>query len=473
MRLAWNIKTKLIISYMMVTLFILVLMNTYFLFAPRSLIFSSKRLSLSQHVLVVEAALLNTEKLTVETVSAALEKTSSESYFIRIYDENLTQLYSNETADVPLSPIVEADVAGYLQQALQRQNVTISRFADETFFTTILVPIERPGAVRGIILLSEADTEQGAIIVQLKSEIQRITVITALAALVLVSLVIWTIMRRITSILRAVVSVREGDYNYLIALSGQDELSDLASEFNLLTRRLRETESARLRFVADASHELKTPLASIRVLADSILQNEDMDRETVTEFVHDISNETQRLTGTAEGLMRLARMDKNSSIPFEFANTEMYDVVSGVVRQLLPTAQKAYVTLDFAGDRGCIVLGNADALRGVVFNLVENAIKYNGQGGSVLVKLERGIDTTRLTVTDTGEGVPAEHIEHIFERFYRVEMARSRKKGGSGLGLSIAYEAVALHKGRIRAENNAEGHGMTFTVTLPLVAGKN
>jgi signal transduction histidine kinase len=272
-------------------------------------------------------------------------------------------------------------------------------------------------------------------------------------------------MRRITSILRAIESVREGEYTYYIKMNGADELSMLGDEFNSLTKRLRETDEIRRRFVADASHELKTPLASIRLLSDSILQNEGIDDSTMREFVADIGEEAERLARTTEKLMTLTRLD--SDIAVQNVSIDMRTVVVTTLRMLQPLAANSGQSLFSTLDGGCTILATDDSVHQIVFNLVENAIKYNTPGGSVNVRLTREHGNALLAVEDTGIGVPREDLPYIFDRFYRVDKARSRASGGSGLGLSIVRDTVRELRGSISASERPGG-GMSFRVRFPL-----
>lgn len=216
-------------------------------------------------------------------------------------------------------------------------------------------------------------------------------------------------------------------------------------------------------FVADASHELKTPLASIKLLSDSILQN-DMDADTMREFVSDIGNESDRLTRMTQKLLTLSKADAQTTCEHEVV--DLGETVRRVFRMLVPLADRTQIQLTASLDRGCYVLSMEDDAYQIIFNLVENGIKYNHAGGSVHVTARHTQDEAELLVEDTGMGIPQDAIEHIFERFYRVDKARSRQAGGSGLGLSIVHELVERNFGTIEVSSK-EGEGTKFTVRMP------
>ena len=269
---------------------------------------------------------------------------------------------------------------------------------------------------------------------------------------------------RIGALLRAIRIVREGEYNHRVSLKGNDELKQLADEFNQLTDRLQTTEEVRRRFVSDASHELKTPLASIRLLTDSILQSEHIDSDLAREFVGDIGEEADRLTRITEKLLTLTRLD--TVAPTDTGPVEVKTVVEKVERMLQPLARAGEVEITCRLEEGCVIRCTEDDLYQIAFNLMENAVKYNLPGGSVTVTLRRTEEQVELEVADTGVGIPEEDLDKVFRRFYRVDKARSRAAGGTGLGLSIVSDTVHAHGGTVTARAR-EGGGSVFLVTFP------
>ena len=208
---------------------------------------------------------------------------------------------------------------------------------------------------------------------------------------------------------------------------------------------------------------MKTPLASIKLLTDSILQN-DMDMETVREFVGDIGNEADRLNRMTIKLLSLTKVDGQETVDSEIIYME--PTIRRVERMLAPMAGQAGIRIELELGGDCPILILEDDLYQIVFNLMENGIKYNVPGGSLKVCLQRQEDNALLTVSDTGTGIPQDALEHIFERFYRVDKARSRASGGSGLGLAIVKALVLRNRGEIHAESTV-GKGTTFLVSFP------
>ena len=247
-------------------------------------------------------------------------------------------------------------------------------------------------------------------------------------------------------------------------MGGQDELTILGEEFNDLTDRLQTSEAKRRQFVSDASHELKTPLASIKLLSDSILQNE-MDMDTAREFVQDIGNEADRLNRMTQKLLSLTKIESQQDGPCEII--KFGPTVDRVCRMLSSIAAENGITVEPQLEDDCPILILEDDLYQIIFNLAENGIKYNAPGGKLIIRVYRQEDNAILEVTDTGVGIPPDAIGHVFERFYRVDKARSRKTGGSGLGLAIVRTVVERNDGTIHVESTL-GQGTTFRVIFSL-----
>ena len=422
----------------------------------RDLVFDSKQSFVQNQAAVITTSLEDVfDALTVEDVARVMEVLDVAGVtYIVITDAEGNILYGSDENDM------HRDFSDELiSRALDGYVLSYARFSDGLFFSSALAPVMGRSAAIGVVYVHETDGEQGEILLEMQSTLRDISIIVAVVSVAMVVFIIWSVMRRMTSIFNAIKTVREGEYNYHISMSGSDELALLGDEFNSLTDRLRETDEVRRSFVANASHELKTPLASIRLLSDSILQNEDIEFVTMQEFIGDIGAEAERLSRTTEKLMTLTRLD--SKIPDEKTSVDMRNAAIATLRMLKPLADSFGLTLDSELGDNCFVLATEDDIHQVMFNLVENAIKYNKPGGNVSVRLAANDGEVTLTVDDTGVGVPDEDLPHIFDRFYRVDKARSREAGGSGLGLSIVSDTMHELKGKIAVSRRAGG-GMRF-----------
>lgn len=324
-------------------------------------------------------------------------------------------------------------------------------------------PIYSSGVLMGCVYMMESDSQQGALMRSLQKNILTVTIILEVVVIIFSAITTTGFTSRLRRILSSMRIIRDGDYSHRLVMGGNDELTLLGDEFNLLTDRLQISEDKRRRFVSDASHELKTPLASIKLLTDSILQN-DMDPDTVREFVSDIGNEADRLNRMTQKLLSLTKVEGQQDGDCEIVY--MKPTVEKVVRMLSGIAENSGVTIDTDFSDDCPILILEDDLYQIAFNLTENGIKYNRPGGKLHIRTYRQGDNAVLETQDTGVGIPHHALEHIFERFYRVDKARSRSSGGSGLGLSIVRGMVERNQGTITV-NSEPDVGSTFRVFFP------
>lgn len=320
-------------------------------------------------------------------------------------------------------------------------------------------PIRTDGTIVGCIYLLDEDPEQGTLLQNLQRTILYITIVLEAIVICFSLAFARAFSSRLRRIMESMRILREGNFDHRVTVTGHDELTVLAEEFNDLTDRLQISENKRRQFVSDASHELKTPLASIKLLADSILQN-DMDLDTIREFVTDIGNEAERLNRMSEKLLHLTRSEGEPEPDCEAI--EMSPTIRRVVKMLSHQADSMGVKIVTELEQDVPIFVLEDDFYQIVFNLTENGIKYNRSGGTLTIRASQsGI----LTVSDTGTGIPEDSLEHIFERFYRVDKARSRASGGSGLGLAIVRSMVERNHGSIQVES-VFGKGTTFTLTF-------
>ena len=451
-----SIRTQFISFITALLLVLLLLLNTYPLISSRDAVFEEKRSSMTSQASTLASSLSGLERLNRENIAEVLRYLDLSGYTrILVTDRAGSSLYDSAQ---------EAEIPEDLGTCLTGKTVFRSAFSENAFDSSVAIPLSAQGELIGALYLTEHDAERAEIILGFQHRIRAASLGIGALALVLALIFVFLLLQRIRALVRSMHVVAEGDYSYRHVNRGRDEITELGEEFNQLTERLQSTEEQRRRFVSDASHELKTPLASIRLLADSIVQNENVDPATVREFVTDIGSEAMRLQRTTDKLLTLSRLDDGAvtvSAPVDVAR-----VVESTLVPLRPLAQEKQVTLESVLEGGCVILATEDDLFHIVFNLVENAVKYNVPGGSVRIELQQDDREVTLSVSDTGIGIPEEDRENIFSRFYRVDKARSREAGGSGLGLSIVHDAVLAHGGSIRVGQN-QPQGSVFTVSFP------
>lgn len=323
------------------------------------------------------------------------------------------------------------------------------------------------GKTAGVMLVT-ASTES---MFELEESLNERASLFQLMAFVVLAILIFTVvnvlMRPFESLVASVGHVTEGNLDEDIEEDTYRETKEISGIINKTLEKLKALEQSRQEFVSNVSHELKTPITSIRVLADSLMGMEDAPKELYQEFMQDISDEIDRESKIIDDLLNLVKMDK-ASPESNFAPVQINGLVEMILKRLRPIARKRNIELIFESMRE--VTADVDEVKFslAVNNLVENAVKYNKEDGWVRVTLDADHKFFYLKVADSGIGIPKELTERVFERFYRVDKARSRETGGTGLGLAITKSVILLHHGAIRVEST-EGEGTTFTVRIPLI----
>jgi two-component system OmpR family sensor kinase len=274
------------------------------------------------------------------------------------------------------------------------------------------------------------------------------------------------ITRPINDLMNVALSISRGNLHQRIHVSGKNEMAALAHTFNVMSEKLENMDKKRSEFVSNASHELKTPLSSIKILIESLLYQDGVEERIYKEFLGDINKEIDRLNDVISGLLTLARTDSETQA-LNIDKILLSELVFKSVTSLKPIANEQGVELTYTVNNDLEVECDALKVMQAVMNLVENAIKYTDPGGSVQVVLSKSGGNAAIAVKDTGYGIPEKDIPYVFDRFYRVDKARARDTGGSGLGLHIAQKIALLHGGSIDVQSE-EGKGSVFTLYLPI-----
>ena len=271
--------------------------------------------------------------------------------------------------------------------------------------------------------------------------------VVALIVIVMSSLVLRTITKPVGELREGIAKMSGGDFSARVNVRGKNEFAELATAFNGMSEKLEALDRSRNLFVSNASHELKTPLSTMKILIETILYQDPIDPGMTREVLS---------VNIDSGGMKLSLSD-----------VDLHELLLEQVKRLAPLARENGIELECSAKEALETSGDAVKLQQVIYNVIDNAIKYTPRGGSVQASLIRSGKRAIIRVTDTGIGIPQADLPHVFDRFYRVDKARSRATGGTGLGLSIVKQIVALHGGTITAESE-EGKGSTFTIDLPL-----
>lgn len=445
--------------YVAITSIVLLFLNIYCSKTCQQQFYESKKASMIEKCLLTSSEIAGLDVMNTATVSAMVEQMEG----MNVGRLIITDQTGNAIYDSSGQAVGHYVLFPEILTAMKGKDVCSWKYHDGAMDTRAAAPIVYYDTIIGSVYMTEYDTQQGMLIKTMQNNILRITFLLEIVVILFSLAFAATFSRRLNKIMNSMRVIQQGDYTHRVNMGGNDELTVLGNEFNDLTERLQNSEQKRSRFVSDASHELKTPLASIKLLSDSILQY-DMDLETVREFVGDIGDEAERLNRMTAKLLSLTKAEGLPNEENEIIYME--PTIRRVVRMLRANAIQSKITIDLELEQDTPILILEDDLYQIVFNLIENGIKYNQPGGSLSVQLSRTDDNAVLTIRDTGMGIPEDAIGHIFERFYRVDKARSRSTGGSGLGLAIVSTIVRRNRGDIRV-SSAVGVGTTFTVTFP------
>lgn len=322
-------------------------------------------------------------------------------------------------------------------------------------------------AVKGVLLLTVSTEKISQTQKDISGEMQVLELILMLGMFVADAAAAALILRPVRKLVRQLRQSSEGNLDEKIDVVSYRETRDISNAVNSTVRQLRAIDESRQEFVSNVSHELKTPITSIRVLADSLMGMDHPPAEMYREFMEDISNEVDREAKIIDDLLTLVRMDRKSPDMNITANASINLLIADILKKLKPIARQKNIELIYESVREVRADVDEMKLSLALMNLVENAIKYNREEGKVHVTLDADHRMFYVKIEDNGIGIPEEEQKHVFEKFYRVDKARSRETGGTGLGLAITKNIIVLHHGAIRLQS-AEGEGSTFTVRIPL-----
>jgi len=293
--------------------------------------------------------------------------------------------------------------------------------------------------------------------------LQNIVFVIVVAMAIFLSWILTKPLKRVTA---AISDVKAGYADEIASVPAYAETEHIVDAFNQLLKRMKALDDSRQDFVANVSHELKTPMTSIKVLADSLMMQPDAPAELYREFMEDIVSEIDRENQIINDLLALVKMEKKVQ-ELNVVSLNINDLVELILKRLRPIARKKDVELVFESMRPVVAEVDEVKMTLVMSNLVENAIKYNKDHGWVKVELDADHQYFTFTVSDSGLGIPEDSLVHIYDRFYRVDKSHSREIGGTGLGLAIAKSAVLMHRGSITV-SSVEGEGSRFAVKIPL-----
>lgn len=355
------------------------------------------------------------------------------------------------------------------EEVMQAYNgETVQKYDADNHYIEMTFPMhdESGKNVIGVMLVSVSTDSIAATLAILKQYALMIQFLVAVIVVIAGFAVSTAFVRPFRRLTKSIKDVQDGYEADFISVNSYSETETMSAACDEMLRRLQTLDESRQEFVSNVSHELKTPLTSMKVLADSLMGQEDIPVELYREFMTDIGAEIDRENKIINDLLSLVKMDKSAG-NINITSVQINELLERIMKRLRPIAQKQNVELVMESFRPVVAEVDEVKLTLVLTNLIENAIKYNNPDGWVHVSLNADHQNFFVTVEDNGIGIPKEAQNRIFERFYRVDKSHSREIGGTGLGLAIARNAIIMHRGAIKV-HSMEGEGTTFTVRIPL-----
>lgn len=332
----------------------------------------------------------------------------------------------------------------------------------------LAMPVQSPDVpqIQGVMLVSISTVEIAEVMAELEQKGVMIVGIIVVLSVVLSLFLSTILVKPLARVTKAIEDLTDGVQDDEICVPDYTETELITDAFNKMVNRMKILDESRQEFVSNVSHELKTPLTSMKVLADSLVGQQGIPEELYQEFMSDITAEIDRENKIITDLLSLVKMDKKAA-DVNITHIDINQLLEDILKRLRPIADKR--NIDLILDSFRTVEADVDEVKFTlaISNLVENGIKYNVDDGWVRVSLDADHKHFYITVADSGMGIPEDSIERIFERFYRVDKSHSKEIGGTGLGLAITRSSIAMHHGAIKVFSK-EGEGTTFSVRIPL-----
>jgi len=355
-------------------------------------------------------------------------------------------------------PVVAASLTG---ESVSQTN----RYPDYGNLLYIAVPVASGKQIIGAVFISADINDISERLDQTRNRLLAAALGSGILAFLLSLLLARVITVPIGNLTQAAKRMSDGDYGYQVQVSSRDELGLLANSFNEMSEKIKQEDDIRRQFIANASHELKSPVAALKVLVESLLIKHTESKEETLEFLMDIDGQLDRLSILVNDLLLLSKIERNKA-SLNIEPVVIDRLLMEVKENLLPLAANKKINLMMNVHEHIAWPADRDMLYRAVYNLVDNAIKYSPSNKEVLINYTASQEKLTISVLDQGIGIAPEHLEKIFDRFYRVHKARERATGGTGLGLSIVKEIINLHGGTVSVAS-VPGHGTQFFINLP------
>lgn len=411
------------------------------------------------------------------------------SYYLSVYDSSIYKTYLKSVADkygdtlnsriiildeekrvvadsndeFNFSTLELLEIQESLQGEISSNNYYFSDIGNVMY---IGYPVIFEDEINGSVFISESINNLYEKVNSLIYKIKVLIIVISFLIIAGLYFLTYFFLKPINKFYPAIENIKKGDLGQKVNIKTRDEFNLLGEAFNSMTVRLNEVDEQREAFVANVSHELKTPLASIKLLTENLLLQENTEKKVYREFLEDINDEIDRLNNIVTELLSLVDLDKNK-LKLNYQITYLNYILEKIIEQLNPLAKEKNIKLVLEEKDRIQIKMDKDKIKQAIINIVHNAIKYSEEDTVVKVSLYSDKSNATIKVSDTGYGIPKESIPYIFDRFYRVDKARSRKTGGTGLGLSISKQIINMHHGTINVKSRV-GKGTTFYIKIPL-----
>ena len=461
-----SIRWKLVLTYFIIIVLTLGLISVYVTNSMQQYILNQKKISTLSQANVIAGYISQYQDLSEENINYLLERQQlSSDCRVLMLDLEACVTYDSNNSIMKGKYMPTGPILGALEG---NNNVEEIEDADGELIIGAAVPTIKDKKITGVIYYQALAAE----VTNFKNQIFVTMMMLAILVSILIGVVSFVMSGIITEPIRNLTEklskAAEEEGDYILEKSTGGEVGKLIDSFNKMNQHIRLQEEKRQEFVSNASHELKTPLSSIKLISDSLLNTPDAPKEMVDEFLTDMNVQVDRLTRIVDKLLTLTRMDSASSVSrMEFAVADVTELCSNIVKALRPLAEQKNIELEFNPELTVYSTIERDRMWEAIYNILDNSIKYTREDGKVTMNITKDENNIIIEITDTGIGIAPDELYKVFDRFYRVDKARARETGGTGLGLSIALTAVELHGGNIQVESE-EGVGSTFRIIIPI-----
>ncbi len=460
-RFSDSICSRIILTCSIIAILLIVFINTYTFSKVKGAAFDAKKEDLLSAAYEYASA-LSLNNFDPGSIPSPFEEQLSIRNRIIVVDTALKSIYDSSFSE---STVGKAVILRPVVEALNGKTLFTSDIVGNSLDSLISVPVLLNKQIVGAVCVLESDESMWYAFSALHNSMYIIAIILFFTLILLGFTLSNFFTSRVAKLISAMHKTQHGSAIDAMPIVYNDELAPIIKEFNDINDRLSYVQQMRRAFVSDASHELRTPLAAIRLLCESITHTEDMDTSTMRDFIGDIALEVDRMSHTAEKLLVLSKLDNSVSVPLK--PISLSEIVYNMIDTAEPIAASKNVKIESYLEDNCSILGDTEGANQIVSNLIDNAIKYNNEGGTLRIYLFSKNGRCTFITDDTGIGILPEYREHIFDRFYRVDKSRKHDgRGGSGLGLAIVKQNVESFNGTISVSDSVHG-GTRFTCIFP------